>query len=96
MAKRYNEKRRKQMEDAIERELNTGQDKIDLDGTMNNDLKAAAMGGRFLQVVMMLCYCWLLFTPNIHSEFHRGRRTTFRKENDQGGEKSRRQGCQRS
>ena len=46
MAKRYNEKRQKQMEAAIERELNSGQDKIDLEGTMNNDLKAAAMGGK--------------------------------------------------
>jgi hypothetical protein len=47
MAKRYNEKRQRQMEAAIERELNTGQDKIDLAGTMNNDLKASAMGGRY-------------------------------------------------
>ena len=45
MAKRYNEKRQKQMEAAIERELSTGQDKIDLGGTMKNDLKASAMGG---------------------------------------------------
>ena len=45
MAKRYNEKRRKQMEDAIERELDTGGDRIDVEGTMANDLKAAAMGG---------------------------------------------------
>ena len=45
MAKRYNEKRQRQMEAAIDRELNTGQDGIDLEGTMNNDLKASAMGG---------------------------------------------------
>ena len=48
MAKRYNEKRRKQMEAAIDRELDSGQDKIDLEGTMNNDLKASAMGGKLL------------------------------------------------
>ena len=45
MAKRYNEKRRKAMEEAIERELDTGGDGIDIAGTMANDLKAAAMGG---------------------------------------------------
>jgi len=44
MASRYNEKRAKQREAAVERELNTGADRIDLAGTMNNDLKAAAMG----------------------------------------------------
>jgi len=44
MAKRYNEKKQKQMEQAIERELATGQDKIDIQGTMQNDLKASAMG----------------------------------------------------
>lgn len=33
------------MEMAIEKELNSGQDGIDLEGTMNNDLKASAMGG---------------------------------------------------
>lgn len=32
------------MEMAIEKELNSGQDGIDLEGTMNNDLKASAMG----------------------------------------------------
>jgi len=32
------------MEQAIERELATGQDKIDIQGTMQNDLKASAMG----------------------------------------------------
>jgi hypothetical protein len=49
MAKRFNEKRRKQMEAAIERELDTGADKIDVEGTMANDLKGAAMGGTYVQ-----------------------------------------------
>lgn len=44
MAKRFNEKRAKQMAAAIDRELDSGQDRIDLEGTMNNDLKASAMG----------------------------------------------------
>lgn len=44
MSKRYNEKRRKAMEDAIERELDTGGDSIDMEGTIANDLKGAAMG----------------------------------------------------
>ena len=44
MAKRYNEKKAKQAMEALERELNTGQDKIDLMGTLQNDLKASAMG----------------------------------------------------
>ena len=44
MAKRYNEKKAKQALEAIDRELATGQDKIDLMGTLKNDLKASAMG----------------------------------------------------
>jgi len=50
MAKRFNEKREKKAMMAIERELNTGADRIDVNGTMANDLKAAAMGGTF-------CWC---------------------------------------
>ena len=48
MSKRYNEKRQKQLEFQINKELDTGAAAIDLTGTMNNDLKAAAMGGKFL------------------------------------------------
>mmetsp|Transcript_17586 Transcript_17586/g.36632 ORF Transcript_17586/g.36632 Transcript_17586/m.36632 type:complete len:692 (-) Transcript_17586:72-2147(-) len=43
-AKRYNEKRQKQMEAAIEKELDSGGDKIDFDGIFANDTKDAAMG----------------------------------------------------
>lgn len=52
MAKRYNEKKQKAMEAAIDRELATGGDGIDLQGTMNNDLKASAMGGRLFAAVL--------------------------------------------
>ena len=44
MAKRYNEKKAKQAMAALDKELSTGQDRIDLGGTMKNDLKASAMG----------------------------------------------------
>ncbi len=47
-AKRYNEKRQKQMEAAIDKELDTGGDKIDFDGILANDTKDAAMGSKSL------------------------------------------------
>jgi ATP-binding cassette subfamily F protein 2 len=43
-AKRFNEKRQRQLEAAIDRELDTGGDSIDFDGLLANDTKAAAMG----------------------------------------------------
>lgn len=43
-ASAYNEKRRKEAEAAIERELDSGCDKIDFDGMLANDTKDAAMG----------------------------------------------------
>lgn len=43
-AKAYTEKRRKQAEAAIERELDTGADNIDFEGTVAQDTKDSAMG----------------------------------------------------
>jgi ATP-binding cassette subfamily F protein 2 len=43
-AQAYNEKRRKQAEAALERELETACDKIDFEGTVAQDTKASAMG----------------------------------------------------
>lgn len=43
-ASAYNEKRRKAEEAAIDKELDTGCDKIDFDGMLANDTKDAAMG----------------------------------------------------
>lgn len=43
-ASAYNEKRRKAAEAAIDRELDTGCEKIDFDGMLANDTKDAAMG----------------------------------------------------
>lgn len=43
-ATKYNEKRRKAAEAAIEKELDTGGDSIDFDGMVKNDTKDAAMG----------------------------------------------------
>lgn len=43
-ASAYNEKRRKAAEAAIDRELDSGCDKIDFDGMLANDTKDAAMG----------------------------------------------------
>ena len=43
-AKSFNEKREKLAIAAIDRELDTGGDRIDFDGLLKNDLKAAAMG----------------------------------------------------
>lgn len=48
MSKRYNEKRQKKLEFQVNKELDTGADGIDVAGTMANDLKAAAMGGKFV------------------------------------------------
>jgi hypothetical protein len=44
MASRWNEKRRLAQERAIEKELDTGQDKIDFEGTRGADVRDAAMG----------------------------------------------------
>jgi len=44
MASRWNEKRRKAELAAIDRELETGQDKIDFEGTKAADVRDAAMG----------------------------------------------------
>jgi hypothetical protein len=65
MAKRFNEKRKKQMEAAIERELNTGADRIDLQGTMANDLKAAAMGGTYVEGYFGITACNILLQPHL-------------------------------
>ena len=43
-AKRYNEKRAKAAQTAIDKELDTGADSIDFDGLLKNDTKDAAMG----------------------------------------------------
>ena len=43
-AKAYSEKKRREAEAAIDRELDTGGDKIDFDGMLANDTKDAAMG----------------------------------------------------
>lgn len=44
MASRYNEKRRKAADDAIQRELDNGGNSIDFEGTMEKDVRGAAMG----------------------------------------------------
>lgn len=44
MGSRYNEKRRKQAEHAVQHELDTGSDAIDFEGTMAKDVRGAAMG----------------------------------------------------
>lgn len=44
MSKRYNEKRRKQMEEAIERELNSGYGAVDTDALAAQDVRDAALG----------------------------------------------------
>jgi hypothetical protein len=95
MAKRFNEKRRKQMEAAIERELDTGADKIDVEGTMANDLKGAAMGGTYVQGHHCLpawisyhnCVILIIFVLHCLFVFSRGRREIVWQENVQGREK---------
>lgn len=46
MSKRYNEKRAKQAEFAMNKMLDTGGDSIDFEGTVAADVRAAAMGGK--------------------------------------------------
>ena len=43
---KWNEKRAKAAEFAINKELDTGMDKIDFEREMSKDLRGAAMGGK--------------------------------------------------
>ena len=61
-AKRYNEKRAKAAQAAIDKELDTGADAIDFDGLLKNDTKDAAMGWEHVIAVWIIYNVWYLFS----------------------------------
>lgn len=63
-ASKYNEKRAKAAEAAIERELDTGADRIDFDGLLKQDTKDAAMGSKSTRSCCMFDFLSCLFSEH--------------------------------
>jgi len=63
---KWNEKRAKQAEFAMNKMLDSGQDSIDFEGSLDKDIRDAAMGSKssfiFLSLLIIFIACSIFFT----------------------------------